>query len=95
MITQIIEFFKTLMFFTVVTFAQINIISWLIAFPISVACSYELNYSDIIHDGISVSKFTRDYFVRNWSYMLKLSMKMSMVAGIVFTVVYYLRQASN
>lgn len=38
--TQIIEFFKALIFFTIVTFVQVNIISWLFAFPISVAFSY-------------------------------------------------------
>ena len=36
MIAQIIEFFKAAIFFSAVTFVQVNIISWLFAFPISV-----------------------------------------------------------
>lgn len=92
MIAQTIEFFKAVIFFSTVTFVQVNIISCLIAFPISVACSYELNYSEVVRDGISVGKFTKDYFINNWSYMLKLSMKMSLIAGMLFTVLYYLRQ---
>lgn len=94
MITQTIEFFKTLIFFTTVTFVQVNIISWLIAFPISVAFSYELNYSEVVRDGISVGEFTKDYFINNWSYMLKLLMKMSLFTGAIFTLLYYLRQAA-
>lgn len=92
MIAQIIEFFKAAIFFSAVTFVQVNIISGLIAFPISVAVSYELNYRDVIRDGISIGKFTKDYFVRNWLYMLKLSMKMSLFAGVLITILYYLRQ---
>ena len=92
MITQIIEFLKALIFFSSVTFVQVTIISGLIAFPISVAVSYELNYRDVIRDGISIGKFTKDYFVRNWLYMLKLSMKMSLFAGVLVTILYYLRQ---
>lgn len=92
MIAQIIEFFKALIFFSAVTFVQVNIISLLIAFPISVAYLYELNYSDVVRDGISIGKFTKDYFVRNWLYMLKLSMKMSLFAGVLVTILYYLRQ---
>lgn len=90
--TQIIEFFKAAIFFSAVTFVQVNIISWLFAFPISVAVSYELNYRDVIRDGISIGKFTKDYFVRNWLYMLKLSMKMSLFASVLVTILYYLRQ---
>lgn len=89
--TQIIEFFKALIFFSSVTFVQVNIISLLIAFPISVAYLYELNYSDVVRDGISIGKFTKDYFVRNWLYMLKLSMKMSLFAGVLVTILVYLR----
>lgn len=92
MIAQIIDFFKAVIFFSAVTFVQVNIISWLIAFPISVACSYELNYSNIIRDNISIGKFTKDYFIHNWLYMLKLLMKMSLLAGVLFTILYYLRQ---
>lgn len=92
MMMQIIEFFKALIFFSSVTFVQVNIISWLIAFPISVAVSYSYNYDDIVRDGISISKFTRDYFVRNWLYMLKLLMKMSLFTGVLITILYYLRQ---
>lgn len=92
MIAQIIDFFKAVIFFSAVTFVQVNIISWLIAFPISVACLYELNYSNIIRDNISIGKFTKDYFIRNWLYMLKLLMKMSLLAGVLFTILYYLRQ---
>lgn len=88
----IIEVLQTYGFFVGITFVQINIISWLIAFPISVAISYELNYRDIIRAGISVGKFTKDYFVHNWLYMLKLSMKMSLFAGVLVTILYYLRQ---
>lgn len=91
--TQIIEFFKAVTFFTAVTFVQVNIISWLIAFPISVACSYVYNHDNVIGDGISVGQFTKDYFVRNWLYMLKLLMKMSLFAGVLITILYYLRQA--
>lgn len=90
--TQIIEFFKAVIFFSSVTFVQVNIISWLIAFPISVAVSYSYNYDDVVRDGISISKFTRDYFVRNWLYMLKLLMKMSLFTGVLITILYYLRQ---
>lgn len=90
--TQIIEFFKAVIFFSSVTFVQVNIISWLIAFPISVVVSYSYNYDDVVRDGISISKFTRDYFVRNWLYMLKLLMKMSLFAGVLITILYYLRQ---
>lgn len=89
---QIIEFFKAVIFFSSVTFVQVNIISWLIAFPISVAVSYSYNYDDVVRDGISISKFTRDYFVRNWLYMLKLLMKMSLFTGVLITILYYLRQ---
>lgn len=89
---QIIEFLKVVMFFSSVTFVQVTIISGLIAFPISVAVSYELNYRDVVRDGISVGKFTKDYFVRNWLYMLKLSMKMSLFTGVLITILYYLRQ---
>lgn len=92
MIAQIIEFFKAAIFFSAVTFVQVNIISWLFAFPISAACSYIYNYDDIVRDGISISKFTKDYFVRNWLYMLKLSMKMSLLVGVLITILYYLRQ---
>lgn len=92
MMMQIIEFFKALIFFSSVTFVQVNIISWLIAFPISVAVSYSYNYDDVVRDGISISKFTRDYFVRNWLYMLKLLMKMSLFTGVLITILYYLRQ---
>ena len=92
MMTQIIEFFKAVIFFSSVTFVQVNIISWLIAFPISVAVSYSYNYDDVVRDGISISKFTRDYFVRNWLYMLKLLMKMSLFTGVLITILYYLRQ---
>lgn len=92
MMTQIIEFFKAVIFFTIVTFVQVNIISWLFAFPISVAFSYSYNYSDVIRDDISVGKFTKDYFVRNWLYMLKLLMKMSLFTGVLITILYYLRQ---
>jgi hypothetical protein len=92
MMTQIIEFFKAVIFFSSVTFMQVNIISWLIAFPISVVCSYIYNYSDVIRDDVSVGKFTKDYFVRNWLYMLKLLMKMSLFAGVLITILYYLRQ---
>lgn len=90
--TQIIEFFKALIFFTIVTFVQVNIISWLFAFPISVAFSYSYNYDDVVRDDISVGQFTKDYFVRNWLYMLKLLMKMSLFAGVLITILYYLRQ---
>lgn len=90
--TQIIEFLKAVIFFSSVTFVQVNIISWLIAFPISVAVSYSYNYDDVVRDGISISKFTRDYFVRNWLYMLKLLMKMSLFTGVLITILYYLRQ---
>ena len=89
--TQIIEFFKAVIFFTTVTFVQANIISWLFAFPISITFSYIYNYSDVVRDGISVSQFTKDYFVRNWLYMLKLLMKMSLFAGVLITILYYLR----
>ena len=75
-------------------FVRINIISWLIAFPISVAVSYELNYGEVVRGGISVGKFTKDYFINNWSYMLKLLMKMSLMTGVIFTLFYYLRQAT-
>ena len=92
MMTQIIEFFKALIFFSSVTFIQVNIISWLFAFPISVTFSYIYNYSDVISDDMSVIKFTRDYFVRNWLYMLKLLMKMSLFIGVLITILYYLRQ---
>lgn len=92
MMTQIIEFFKALIFFSSVTFVQVNIISWLFAFPISVAFSYIYNHSDVISDDMSVIKFTRDYFVRNWLYMLKLVMKMSLFTGVLITILYYLRQ---
>lgn len=92
MMTQIIEFFKAVIFFSSVTFMQVNIISWLIAFPISVACSYIYNYSDVIRDDVSVGKFTKDYFVRNWLYMLKLLMMMSLFTGVLITILYYLRQ---
>lgn len=92
MMTQIIEFFKAVIFFSSVTFVQVTIISGLIAFPISVAVSYELNYRDVVRDGISIGKFTKDYFVRNWLYMLKLSMKMSLFTGVLITILYYLRQ---
>ena len=94
MITQTIEFFKAMTFFTVVTFVQVNIISWLIAFPLSVTLSYIYNYSEVVRDGISVGKFTKDYFINNWSDMLKLLMKMSLMAGVIFTLLYYLRQAA-
>lgn len=94
MITPIIEFFKAVTFFTAVTFVQVNIISWLIAFPIGVACSYVYNHDNVVHDDISVDKFTKDYFINNWSYMLKLLMKMSLMAGVIFTLLYYLRQAA-
>lgn len=92
MITQIIEFFKAVIFFSAVTFVQVNIISWLFAFPISVTFSYIYNHSDVIDDGISAGQFTKDYFVRNWLYMLKLLMKMSLLAGVLITILYYLRQ---
>ena len=88
MIAQIIEFFKAAIFFSAVTFVQVNIISWLFAFPISVTFSYIYNHSDVIGDG----QFTKDYFVRNWLYMLKLLMKMSLFAGVLITILYYLRQ---
>lgn len=91
MITQTIEFFKAVTFFTAITFVQVNIISWLFAFPISAAFSYIYNYSDVIEDGISVGQFTKDYFVRNWLYMLKLLTKMSLFAGVLITILYYLR----
>lgn len=94
MITQIIEFFKAVTFFTAVTFVQLNIISWLIAFPIGVACSYVYNHDNVVRDGITIGKFTRDYFVRNWLYMLKLLIKMSLFAGVIFTLLYYLRQSA-
>ena len=89
--TQIIEFFKAVTFFTAITFVQVNIISWLFAFPISAAFSYIYSYSDVIEDGISVGQFTKDYFVRNWLYMLKLLTKMSLFAGVLITILYYLR----
>ena len=89
--TQIIEFFKAVTFFTAITFVQVIIISWLFAFPISAAFSYIYNYSDVIEDGISVGQFTKDYFVRNWLYMLKLLTKMSLFAGVLITILYYLR----
>lgn len=92
MMEQTFEFFKAVTFFTTVTFVQINIISWLFAFPISVIFSYIYNHSDVISDDISFGKFTRDYFVRNWLYMLKLLMKMSLFAGVLVTILYYLRQ---
>lgn len=66
MIAQIIEFFKAAIFFSAVTFVQVNIISWLFAFPISVTFSYIYNHSDVIGDGISIGQFTKYYFVRNW-----------------------------
>ena len=94
MMTQIIEFFKAAIFFSAVTFVQVNIISWLIAFPLSVTLSYIYNYSEVVRDGISVGKFTEDYFINNWSDMLKLLMKMSLMAGVIFTLLYYLRQAA-
>ena len=89
---QIIEFLKAVMFFSSVTFVQVNIISWLIAFPISVTFSYIYNHSDVIDGGVSVGQFTKDYFVRNWLYMLKLLMKISLFAGVLITILYYLRQ---
>lgn len=92
MIAQTIEFFKAVIFFGAVTFVQVNIISWLFAFPISVTFSYIYNHSDVIGDGISVGQFTKDYFVGNWLYMLKLSMKMSLFAGVLVTILYYLQQ---
>lgn len=92
MMTQIIEFFKAVIFFSSVTFVQVNIISWLFAFPISAAFSYIYNHSDVIGDGKSVGQFTKDYFVRNWLYMLKLSVKMSLFTGVLITILYYLRQ---
>lgn len=92
MMMQIIEFFKAVIFFSSVTFVQVNIISWLFAFPMSVAFSYIYNYSDAIRDDISIGNFTKDYFVRNWLYMLKLVMKMSLLAGVLVTILYYLRQ---
>jgi len=92
MIAQIIEFFKAAIFFSAVTFVQLNIISWLFAFPISVTFSYIYNHSDVIDDGVSVGQFTKDYFVRNWLYILKLLMKISLFAGVLITILYYLRQ---
>lgn len=92
MMTQILEFFKAVIFFGAVTFVQVNIISWLFAFPISVTFSYIYNHSDVIRDDISVGRFTKDYFVRNWLYMLKLLMKMSLFTGVLITILYYLRQ---
>ena len=89
--TQIIEFFKAVIFFSAVTFVQVNIISWLIAFPISITFSCIYNYSDVIRDDISVGQFTKDYFVRNWLYMLKLLTKMSLFTGVLITILYYLR----
>lgn len=94
MVEQTIEFFKAVTFFTAITFVQVNIISWLIAFPLSVTFSYIYNYSEVIRDGISVGKFTKNYFIDNWSDMLKLLMKMSVFAGVIFTLLYYLRQAA-
>lgn len=92
MIMPIIEFFKAVMFFSAVTFVQVNIISWLFAFPISVTFSYIYNHSDVIGDGINFGQFTKDYFVRNGLYMLKLLMKMSLFVGVLITILYYLRQ---
>lgn len=92
MISQIIEFFKALTFFTAVTFVQVNIMSWLITFPVSVTFSYIYNYSEVVRDGITVTKFTKNYFINNWLYMLKLLMKMSLFVGVLFTILYYLRQ---
>lgn len=92
MIEQTIEFLKAVMFFSSVTFVQVNIISWLIAFPISVTFSYIYNHSDVIDGGISVGQFAKDYFVRNWLYMLKLLMKMSLLVGVLITILYHLRQ---
>lgn len=91
MITQIIEFFKAVTFFTAVTFVQVNIISWLITFPLSVTFSYIYNYSEVVRDGITVTKFTKNYFINNWLYMLKFLIKMSVFAGVIFTLFYYLR----
>lgn len=91
MISQTIEFFKAVTFFTVVTFVQVNIISWLITFPLSVTFSYIYNYSEVVRDGITVTKFTKNYFINNWLYMLKLLIKMSVFAGVIFTLFYYLR----